>query len=42
MLRDDLSSKLEKQLGFATVRKSPRELVTVLRIIEREERSDED
>merc|ERR1719513_180563 len=45
---NDLSSKLEKQLGFtllrtfATVRKSPRELVTALRIIEREEKSDED
>ena len=45
---DDLSIKMEKQLGFillrafATVRKNPRELVTALRIIEREERSDED
>ena len=45
---DDLSSKLEKQLGvillraFATVRKNPQELVTALRIIEREEKSDED
>ena len=44
----DLSSKLEKQLGFilmrtfATVRKSPRELVSALRIVEREERADED
>ena len=45
---DDLSLKMEKQLGFilmrafATVRKNPRELVTALRIIEREEKSDED
>jgi len=45
---NDLSSKMEKQLSFilmrafATVRKNPRELVTALRIIEREERSDED
>ena len=45
---DDLSLKLEKQLSFilmrafATVRKNPRELVTALRIIEREEKSDED
>ena len=44
----DLSVKMEKQLGFillrafATVRKNPRELVTALRIIEREEKSDED
>merc|ERR1719153_1380665 len=45
---NDLSSKLEKQLGFillrafATVRKNPRELVSALRIIEREEKCDED
>ena len=45
---DDLSLKLEKQLSFilmrafATVRKNPRELVTALRIIEREEKPDED
>ena len=45
---DDLSVKMEKQLSFilmrafATVRKNPRELVTALRIIEREEKSDED
>ena len=45
---DELSYKMEKQLGFillrafATVRKNPKELVTALRIIEREERSDED
>ena len=44
----DLSVKMEKQLGFillrafATVRKNPKELVTALRIIEREEKSDED
>ena len=41
----DLSVKMEKQLGFillrafATVRKNPRELVTALWIIEREEKS---
>jgi len=45
---DDLSALLEKHLGvimlraFATVRKNPHELVTALRIIEREERTDED
>ena len=44
----DLSSKMEKQLGFilmrtfATVRKNPKELVSALRIIEREEKVDED
>ena len=44
----DLSSKMEKQLGcilmrtFATVRKNPKELVSGLRIIEREEKVDED
>ena len=43
-----LSARLEKQLGLVllralpTVRKNPRELVTALRIIEREERADED
>jgi len=44
----DLSGQLEKHLGiiilrtFNTVRKNPKELVTALRIIEREERADED
>jgi len=44
----ELSTRLEKQLmfillrTFATVRKNPKELVTALRIIEREEKSDED
>lgn len=44
----DLSNRFEKQLSFIllrtfeTVRRSPKELVTALRIIEREERSDED
>jgi len=44
----ELSLSLEKQLmfillrTFATVRKNPKELVTALRIIEREEKSDED
>jgi len=44
----ELSLRLEKQLmfillrAFATVRKNPKELVTALRIIEREEWSDED
>jgi len=44
----ELSGKMEKQLGFillrafATVRKNPRELVSALRIIEREEKCDED
>jgi len=43
-----LSTQLEKHLGyvldrtFNMVRKNPRELVTALRIIEREERSDEE
>jgi len=43
-----LSGQLEKHLGlilsraFNTVRKNPKELVTALRIIEREERTDED
>jgi len=43
-----LAAKMEKQLGFvllrafATVRKNPKELVSALRIIEREEKADED